>query len=175
MRRLLVLTLLVLSGLTISVGPALAHDVLDSSNPAAGSTLTALPQQIVLTFEEPPDASGSSITVVDTAGKHMEVGAAAVHGATVSVDLAQQMPNGTYTVSWRVISDDGHPVSGTFPFTMAVPAQVAPTAAPAAVPAPAPAAAASSGLPVWAIVAGIAVVAVLGGLVVARRATRARA
>jgi hypothetical protein len=79
------------------------------------------------------------------------------------------VPNGAYNVGWHVVSDDGHPVGGTFTFTVASPA-----AQPQPAPAPATAASPDSGLPMWTWLGGLVVLVVLGGVVAAVRTTRAR-
>lgn len=127
---------------------ASAHDYLVSSSPAAGSTIDAPPSEVTLTFNDvildlgtaagaggdasTGDAStgsgsaagGSSIVQVtgpDAQGTHFETGCAANSGRTVSVPVALG-GSGEYTVTWRVVSADGHPVSDSIAFTYQAPA-----------------------------------------------------
>lgn len=100
--------------------PAAAHDALVSATPAAGSTVTSA-TAVALVYDEPvlDLAKGrNGITVTDSAGRHYETACALVDAKAVSVPIALGTA-GTYTVAWRVVSDDGHPVSGDYTFTYA--------------------------------------------------------
>ena len=124
----------VLAGLWLVVAgaPAGAHALLRESDPAAGSSLDQAPRQVVLTFTERPEPGLSSIQVLDTGGRPVQRGdAAPVQGNPLrfAVGLGD-LADGTYTVSWRVVSkDDGHVTAGSFAFGVGVPA---PTATPQA-------------------------------------------
>ncbi|HEV3495755.1 MAG TPA: copper resistance CopC family protein, partial [Actinomycetes bacterium] len=117
-------------------GPAEAHALLRESDPAAGASLDQAPSRVVLTFTERPERGLSSIQVLDTGGKPVQRGEAApVEGEPLqfSVGLGD-LADGTYTVSWRVVSmDDGHLTAGSFAFGVGV---AAPTATPEAQAAP---------------------------------------
>ena len=134
LRALAVAALLAGGGL-LAAPPASAHDELVGSEPAASSTVTALPTRVVLHFGEPPLAGGSAIVVRDPAGTSATTGTAVVSGSDVSIDLVALTVAGTYTVSWRTVAGDGHPITGTFAFT--VPASLLP-APPTATPTPTP-------------------------------------
>jgi methionine-rich copper-binding protein CopC len=120
--------LLVLAALAAAVGggwagagPAMAHDVLRSTNPADGARVEQLPDAVVLTFEEPALSVGSTVTVTGPDGPVGRGGP-----QLVDTEIRQPLtggPAGTYTVLWRVTSADGHPVSGTFRFTTLQPRQ----------------------------------------------------
>lgn len=115
--------------------PASAHDSIVSSTPAPDEQLTAAPTEVVLGFSNnllSLDAnSGTAMTVVDDSGKDWVDGAPAVSADTVTVSLADGMPNGAYTVTWQVVSSDGHPTSGEYSFSVAAPeASAAPSATP---------------------------------------------
>ncbi|MGI3786226.1 MAG: copper resistance CopC family protein [Janthinobacterium lividum] len=129
--------------LALVAAPAYAHDELRSSSPADGATVATPPSQVVLTFEEPPVSLGAQVVVTGPDGP-VSSGAPRLDGDDVIADVQPQTPAGRYTVQWRVTSDDGHPVSGTFAFTAQAAATgtspSAPTssvATPAATPAPA--------------------------------------
>ena len=146
--------------LTLVAAPAYAHDALRSTNPADGSTVAQPPTQVVLTFEEPPVELGAQVVVTGPAGP-VSSGAPRLAGDDVVADLQPQAPAGRYTVEWRVTSDDGHPVSGTFAFTAQAAAGGTPSAAPVSpVATPAPAAGGREPLiPSWAwIIAGVIVI-----------------
>ena len=128
----------VLAGLwLVAAGmPAGAHALLRESDPAAGSSLDRAPRRVVLTFTERPEPGLSGIQVLDTGGQPVERGEAApVEGEPLQFAVGLgDLADGTYTVSWRVVSkDDGHVTAGSFAFGIGVPA---PTATPQARSAP---------------------------------------
>jgi methionine-rich copper-binding protein CopC len=135
----------VLSSIVMATG-ADAHAALRSVSPQDGSTVGTAPTTVVLTFNE---AIGTSFATVAVAGPDgaVNVGKAAVDGATVTQALAADLPNGKYTVSFHVVSDDGHPVSDRTTFTVAVPATPTTSSAtgePTATPLPATTASATT-------------------------------
>jgi len=92
---------------------ALAHASLLRSDPAAGSVVPRAPTQIVLHFDEPVQDAGTS--VVSAAGASVLLGRARLeHGDSraLVVPLRSGLGDGDYTVRWRVVSSDGHIVSG---------------------------------------------------------------
>ncbi len=101
--------------------PAWAHALLRTSVPAANASVPTSPNQIVLTFTEPPDPTFSVVEVVDSAGRPASgVGAArAVPGQSeqLVVPIKKPLPKGVYTVNWRSVSEtDGHVAYGAFAF-----------------------------------------------------------
>jgi copper resistance protein C len=96
--------------------PASAHDQLRSTVPADGATVSA-PTRVVLTFGEPVLELGTANRVAVTGPEGLVDGALNVDGATVSTTFDAPLSPGGYRVQWRVASDDGHPVSGSFAFT----------------------------------------------------------
>ncbi|MCQ6273293.1 copper resistance protein CopC, partial [Pseudarthrobacter sp. R1] len=129
LRLTAVAALLLPAALTAS--PALAHDALSSTTPARDSVVTTAPETVSLTLTQPPTDSASLnlsiITVTDGAGATVSDGTVSVEGPTLSTKTAAGSP-GTYTVLWRAVSSDGHPIEGNYTFTVQ---------APAATPAPA--------------------------------------
>lgn len=95
---------------------AAAHDTLVGSTPAAGAVLETAPSQVHLRFAETALALGSEIEVDGPGGSTVKV-KPTVANTVVSAPLAANTP-GSYRVLWRVTSADGHPVSGTFRFTV---------------------------------------------------------
>lgn len=106
----------VLAGLLLGAGPALAHDVLEKTNPGENSTVKTLPDDVELTFNNIPLGIGSVIKVTGPGGDVTE-GKTTVLNHVVSTGIAPGSPAGGYTVQWRVTSSDGHPISGQFTFT----------------------------------------------------------
>ncbi|MFJ6380005.1 FixH family protein [Kitasatospora sp. NPDC092039] len=105
-------------------GPASAHAVLDSTDPRQNSVVATAPQAVTLTFSESVSLSGDSVRVLDPAGKAVDTGDPAHadgKGNTARVGLRSGLANGTYTVAWRAVSDDSHPVGGAFTFSIGAP------------------------------------------------------
>jgi len=113
-----------------SAGPAAAHAVLLSTQPASGATLAAAPRSVALTFDEAPQKQFSTIHVTGPDGQRHDSGSVQLTGAAGAV-ATQQLTGtglpGRYVVDWRVVSDDGHPVSGQFTFTVSRTTQVVPS------------------------------------------------
>jgi methionine-rich copper-binding protein CopC len=128
-----------------AASPALAHDSLSSTNPAQNTVVTHSPETVSLTLSEPPADSKnlnlSTITVTDGAGKTVSDGQVTVYGPKLSTNLTEGSP-GIYKVLWRAVSSDGHPIEGSYTFTVQAPAgqtstpstpsAAAPSASPAA-------------------------------------------
>lgn len=95
--------------------PAYAHTSLTSSDPAKGATVTS-PRQIRLTFADPVRFTG--VVVVDAHGGHHESGKSRAVDNHVTEAIAGVLPPGPYTVGWRVVAPDGHPVTGKYTFTV---------------------------------------------------------
>jgi MYXO-CTERM domain-containing protein len=164
----------------LTSGPARAHNSLTKASPARNATLDEAPGSVELTFLQKVDPEALTITVTDAQRQPVPTAAAQADGKTGSVAFGEPLGNGVYTVTYRVVSLDGHPVQGSYRFTVAEPeASSAPSPRPVAAPsAPVPAAAepvAASASPDdsgrWTIAAGVALVAVLGvvALAVLRR------
>ncbi|OEV35542.1 ABC transporter [Kitasatospora aureofaciens] len=105
-------------------GPASAHATLDSTDPAQNSVVATAPQAVTLTFSETVSLSGDSVRVLDPAGKPVDTGNPAHadgKGDTARVGLNSGLANGTYTVAWRAVSEDSHPVGGAFTFSIGAP------------------------------------------------------
>ena len=114
--------LVALALLVLGAAPASAHAELIATDPADGSVLQTAPDTVTLTFNEPVRLTSQEIAVYDAAGD--EVGSTAGStGTEVTVDLAgaADLADGTYVVSWNVLSDDGHPISGALTFSVGAP------------------------------------------------------
>ncbi|MDH2416249.1 copper resistance protein CopC [Nocardioides sp. CER19] len=107
-------------------GPASAHAVLTDSDPAQGAVLTSAPTRVSLTFDESVTTPAGAVRVFAPDGHRVDSGRVTADGPRVSVGL-ESAARGTYLVSWRVVSDDSHPVSGAFTFSVGA-ASAAPTA-----------------------------------------------
>ncbi|MEU0958753.1 copper resistance CopC family protein [Micromonospora aurantiaca (nom. illeg.)] len=131
--------------LLVPATPAAAHNSLQEATPARDARLTAAPTQVTLRFLQGLNPSFTTITVSDAAQRTVPTSAPAVDGATGTVTIDEPLGNGTYTVAYRVVSRDGHPVQGSYRFTVADPAAPAPSAPASAAPTPT-AVAASAGV-----------------------------
>jgi copper transport protein len=98
-----------------------AHATLVSAEPAGGSTLRSPPHRIRLVFNEPVEPSLGQITLIaaggTTAALHASGDPHDVHALLAPVD---SLGPGTYHVVWRVVSVDGHPVSGSLVFAIGI-------------------------------------------------------
>ncbi|WP_051639857.1 copper resistance CopC family protein [Cellulomonas sp. URHE0023] len=101
----------------VGASSAQAHDVLRSSDPADGSTVQTAPEQVTLTFDEPAIALGTEVEVRSPDGTLASDGDPVLVDVTVAQKLGGELPAGRYTVSWRVTSADGHPITGDLTFT----------------------------------------------------------
>ncbi len=108
---------------TTAVAPASAHDELVASTPTPDQALDPAPSEITLTFSDNILEVGTEISVTDAAGTEFVADEPVVDGPTVSVALESEMPGGSYDANWRVVSSDGHPISGTIPFSVTTPAE----------------------------------------------------
>jgi len=105
-----------LVALVAGAAPASAHTRLLSSSPASGSTVAQAPAEIVLTFAQHLLGLGA-VAVDGPGGVNVADGAPVLDGAIVTQRLAANRPAGAYHLAYRVVSADGHPVSGEVTFT----------------------------------------------------------
>ncbi|TDC89477.1 copper resistance protein CopC [Actinomadura sp. 7K507] len=106
--------------------PALAHPQLVSSTPAKGASAESV-TEVKLVFSGKINLA--EVVVKDDSGKTFHSGAAERSGATVTQKLSGALPAGTYTVAYRVVGEDGHPIqSDDVTFTAAGGAAPAPSA-----------------------------------------------
>lgn len=108
----------------VTAVPAWAHATLTSASPADGVVLSALPPAVTLTFDEPVRPVAGDIRVLDPGGRSMG-GAVTATGPAVTVALPRAGAPGTYTLTWRVISADSHPVGGAITFSLGHPSRAA--------------------------------------------------
>ena len=123
-RLLLGLALLVPLLALGSAAPASAHASLVSSDPAQGAVLDVAPEAVTLTFSESVAAVPASTKVTGTDGSAVDSSVSA-SGADLTVTIDGPVANGTLVVLWRVVSADGHPVSGSLSFSVGSESDVA--------------------------------------------------
>lgn len=163
----LLAALLLCVGASLTTAPAAsAHDQLISSSPASDERLDKPPASITLTFISPLLTLGHEVRVVDDNARNWVSGAAVLTRETLTQPLPE-LPDGGYQVSWRVVSADGHPISGGYRFRIGNPAAAEPSAAggePSAAAAPAMGTGTEDGAGVsgWLPATGIAAATGLG-------------
>ncbi|MGX1615024.1 copper resistance CopC family protein [Micromonospora chalcea] len=175
----------------LPAAPAAAHNSLTGSDPRDGARLAAAPERIELRFLATPKEATTEVTVTGPDNVAATGGAPTFSGKRVIVPFRPGAA-GLYIVTYRLASDDGHPIKGEVRFTLttgtpaeapsasAPPTSAAPTAAPTsaapspASPTPAAAEADDDGGTGWLWAAGAVVVlaALGGGLLLRRRAAR---
>lgn len=115
-RTILLNAVLAAGSLAWWANPASAHDRLVGSAPAAQTTVSAAPAVVRLFFEEPPVAGYTRVAVLDPHGRRIDNGTISGQGSTITVPLRKTTVRGNYTISYRVLSDDGHVVNGRIEF-----------------------------------------------------------
>lgn len=111
-----VLVLLLFSG-----APASAHAALRGTDPDDGSVVQRAPRHLTLTFTESVGLLDDSFRVFGPDQRRVHTGEAQHadgQSDTARVGLPKKLAQGTYTVAWRVVSADSHPVSGAFTFSV---------------------------------------------------------
>lgn len=165
---------------TVATAPAHAHDELLTTNPAADSALAEAPGELELTYSgELMEVTGANqVRVTNAAGQSVTEGEPEVDGKTVTQELTTGgSADDTYTVTWRVVSSDGHPIQGTFTYTVGEGASAVTATDSSASSAPAdPLTEASSGLSTLAKVSifAAAAAAILGGIFIVLAKTKKR-
>ena len=152
--------------------PAWAHNPLTKAVPAKNATVKESPAKIELTFLESLDDS-FSIEVTDAQKKKVPSGKATVAGEKGTAALTGKLANGTYTVTYRLVADDGDPLQGSYKFTVAAPAPTSEAPSPSVSPVPSAAATVdafevaqadtSDDGPNWPLIVGIVAGAVVLG------------
>ena len=125
MRRVLIGIGIAFVAVLMLAAPAGAHAVLEETAPASGQAYSTSPTSVSLTFDEHVQVGLGGIRLFDAKGHRIEVGPPTQAGdaktVTVSVPTLKQ---GTYVVTWRVISADGHPVQNAFTFSVGQPSSL---------------------------------------------------
>lgn len=115
MRTFFTLVSLTAALLALGTSAARAHAFLDHASPLVGSTVSAAPHEVVLTFTQSLEPAFSSVSVTDASGAQVSQGKAQVGGSTMRVGL-KPLAAGTYRVRWHALSVDTHTTQGSFTF-----------------------------------------------------------
>ncbi|GAB49661.1 copper resistance CopC family protein [Mobilicoccus pelagius] len=116
----LVALLVTLATMPIMLGTvvsAAAHSALVSSTPKDGEKLAAMPTTAALVFNENIEPRGTQIVIADHADVAHPV-TPQVDGPEVIAAIPEGLPDGLVHVRYRVVSADGHPISGETTFTV---------------------------------------------------------
>ena len=118
MKRSLLAIAVALAALTAAPA-AFAHAILQESTPSNNSVVRASPKTVSLRFNEAVETAFGSIRVYDCGGGRVDSGKILRPSKdSVAVTIDRTLARGTYTVTWRVISADSHPVAGAFVFNV---------------------------------------------------------
>lgn len=144
-RQLAAVVAILVGVLALGTGIASAHANVLSSTPSDGASLPSAPKEVSVTFSEDVSAVSGGLSVLNRDGKRVDDETSHVsNGRTLVTGISDALPDGTYVATYRVLSADGHPVSGSFLFGVgsgAVDTNARPT---------------SSGDRLWEIIGGIA-------------------
>jgi copper transport protein len=109
----------VVAAMFVAAPEAGAHATLVTTNPANDAVVAASPARVVLRFDETVETAFGSVRVFDANGIRVDTGGLSRPSSdSVAVAIGHRLGRGTYTVAWRVISADTHPVHGAFVFSV---------------------------------------------------------
>lgn len=156
-----------------------AHAELTSSNPADGSALTQAPETIELAFSEDLLVDTVEIAVTNSDEELVDNIVVSTERNSVTTIWPADLPGGQYRVAYRVVSNDGHPITGVinfeYPETVVVAEPIAeePIAEELSAAEPAQDDTSQGISPIWLIIFGLGVGAVIGFVMLKRGASRA--
>lgn len=114
-RRAAAFFLLVASTVAVLAPVASAHASIDSTSPEAGKVVSAMPDENVIVFNEGVSIADGAVRVIDPTGNDVRgIESRVVDGTTVLTTLPELDAQGSYTIAWRAVSADGHPISGAY-------------------------------------------------------------
>jgi copper transport protein len=100
-------------------GEASAHASLAFTEPRDGTVLAQAPKTVQLRFNE--EVTAGAVNLIDASGKLRDDAAVDASGEAIIITLPPDLPQGTQIVSYRVLSEDGHPVTGAVTFSIGAP------------------------------------------------------
>lgn len=116
--RSLVLALFLLVIALIPASAASAHAELSATDPADGTVVAEAPEALTLQYTEDVSVRPDGVRVLDDQGERVDSGATSAEGPVVTVPLEGDLHDGTYVAAWRAVSADGHPIRGSFTFSI---------------------------------------------------------
>ena len=114
MRRSSLIGIIPLLSLLVA-NEASAHAFLDRAEPRVGNKVATPPHEVTLWFTQKLEPAFSNVTVTNAAGQRVDAGKPRISGNQMSVSL-RPGGNGTYHVTWHVLSVDTHTTDGNFTF-----------------------------------------------------------
>jgi copper transport protein len=121
LRSALLAGALVVVALLALPGTAAAHAILEGGSVADGQVLDTAPEELSLDFDEGVSAPRAGLRVYDAVGERVDVGGTFQSDDAddlVRVALQDDLPDGSYVLTYRVTSADGHPVDGALVFSV---------------------------------------------------------
>jgi copper resistance protein C len=97
-----------------------AHSHLEDSSPKNGEIVTESLKAITLTFETAIEPT-SSFTLNDEKNNSIPLSEVSISGNQLIANVEDNLTNGAYTINWKIIGEDGHPLEGEIPFTIQLP------------------------------------------------------
>ena len=172
LRKTLAILALTVAAMLGMASPALAHNVLISTDPGKGASLETAPTKITLTFDAPVQGGDiNQVSVLGPGNTQWAEGAVEINSNVITAPVRPLGPAGTYTVGYRILSADGHAVEGEYTFTLTKAGTGTPATAGAATGAATQPSGSGGGVPIWVWIVG-AVVLLGIGLTVALRMGR---
>jgi copper transport protein len=114
----------------VVVPAAQAHAELIATTPSDGTVLRESPRAVVLRFDEPLESSFATVEVRDPFGRRVDDRRLTrVDPRTLKAPISRALSRGTYRVDWHVVSEDSHPIGGSFVFSVGAPSPTGPAAA----------------------------------------------
>jgi len=126
---------LVLVGAGLAAAPASAHTDLVSTDPVDGAVLEAVPTEVTFTFSEPLLPDFVRFIRISPQGETTDLTAVSIENNVAILAWPADLPAGEWTVEYRVVSQDGHPVNGSIFFSYP---EAGPTPEPTPTPVPTP-------------------------------------
>ena len=105
----------------VAAGPASAHATVVATDPADGARLTAAPAAVTITFSEPVGLGSGYLRVTDAQAQAVSTGDPThpdSDGARLQAQLTKGLADGSYLISWRVVSEDSHVIAGSARFVV---------------------------------------------------------
>ena len=121
MKKFLVAALILTHGVFFSSG-AIAHAEIARTNPVKSAILTQSPKSVWIEFGETlltlDKEKINALKVTDSRGKRVDKSPTIVSGVRATTKIVGTLKKGTYLVTYRVVSEDGHPVKGSYSFSV---------------------------------------------------------
>jgi len=110
--------LLAIAAAVGAAAPAQAHDQIISTSPSEDGHVDTAPAEVSMVYTDSLIEVGAVVLVMDDTDKDWADGPVALDGPNATQAIKPGMPDGIYQVRWRVVSSDGHPISGVYDFAV---------------------------------------------------------